>query len=132
MNTPRRKALVTGAGRNLGRSIALRLAQAGHDIVIHARADKTQAETVAKEARAFGVEAMVALADIGSRGDLRKMSDQVLKEFGHLDILVNVAALRPFKNFLEMNFEKDWQNVMEANVSSVFFLTQAFLPGMVE
>lgn len=131
MSTERRKALITGAGRNLGSSIALRLAKAGHDVVIHARADKTQAETVANQARAFGVEAMVVLADIASSDDLRRMSDEVLKGFGHVDVLVNVAALRPFKNFLEMDIGY-WQRMMDANVTSVFQLTQAFLPGMVE
>lgn len=131
MSTERRKALVTGAGRNLGRGIALRLAKAGHDIVIHARADRAQAETVAAEARAMGVEALVVLGDISSRDDLQKLAQQALKGFGHIDVLVNVAALRPFKNFLEMSFE-DWQGVMDANVTSVFQLTQAFLPGMIE
>lgn len=131
MSTERRKALVTGAGRNLGRGIALRLAKAGHDVVIHAHADKAQAETVAAEARALGVEAIVVLGDISSRKDLQQIAEQTLKGFGHIDVLVNVAALRPFKNFLEMKVD-DWQAVMDANVTSVFQLTQAFLPGMIE
>ena len=131
MSSQRRKALVTGAGRNLGSSIALRLAKAGHDIVIHARSDKAQAETVANQARAMGVNAIVELADISSQDDLRRMSDSVLKQWGNIDVLVNVAALRPFKNFLEIDIAY-WQRQMDANVTSVFQLTQAFLPGMVE
>lgn len=131
MSNQRRKALVTGAGKNLGRGIALRLAKAGHDVVIHARGDKAQAEQVANEARALGVEALVALGDIGKRDDLKQIADSVLKGFGHLDILVNVAALRPFQNFLDIKLD-DWQALMDANVTSVVQLTQAFLPGMIE
>jgi 3-oxoacyl-[acyl-carrier protein] reductase len=131
MSGLRRKALVTGAGRNLGRAIALRLAQSGCDVAIHARANAADTEAVAQAARAMGVEAMTCLGDLTSHDDTRKIADRVLGEFGHIDILVQVAALRPFMNFLEVKFE-DWQRVLDANVSSVFLLTQAFLPGMVE
>jgi 3-oxoacyl-[acyl-carrier protein] reductase len=131
MSTERRKALVTGSGRNLGRSIALRLAEAGCDVAIHARTNASDAEEAAKAVRALGVEAVVCLGDTGSRDDVRQIADCVLKSFGHVDILVNVAAYRPFKNFLEIRFE-DWQRVMDVNVNGVVQLTQAFLPGMVE
>lgn len=127
----RRKALITGSGRNLGRGIALRLAQAGCDVAIHARTDAANAEAVAQEARAMGVEALTCLGEMGSSEDVRRIADEVLEGFGHVDILVNVAALRPFQNFLDMGIA-DWQRVMDTNVTSVFQLTQAFLPGMIE
>src|SRR5262249_20044876 len=131
MSMQRRKALITGAGRNIGRAIALRLARSGCDVVIHTRADKAQAETVAEAARAFGVEALVCLGDIGSRDDMRRMTERVLAGFGHVDILANVSAVRPDNGFLQMSFE-EWQRVIDANLGSVFHLTQACLPGMVE
>ena len=131
MGIQRRKALITGAGRNIGRAIALRLARSGCDVVIHTRVDKAQAEAVADAARAFGVEALVCLGDIGSRDDLRQIAERVLASFGHVDILANVASIRPDNSFLEMSFE-DWQRVIDANLGSVFHLTQACLPGMVE
>jgi 3-oxoacyl-[acyl-carrier protein] reductase len=131
MSNQRRKALITGSGRNLGRSIALRLAQAGCDVAIHARANAADAETAAKAARALGVEAITCLGDVGSRDDTKKIAERVLGEFGHVDILVNVAAYRPFQNFLETSLD-DWQRVMDINVTGVVQLTQAFLPGMVE
>ncbi len=131
MGSQRRKALITGAGRNIGRAIALRLARSGCDVVVHTRADKAQAESVAQAARAYGVEALVCLGDIGLRDDLRRMTERVLASFGHVDIVANVAAIRPDNSFLEMSFE-DWQRVIDANLGSVFHLTQACLPGMVE
>jgi 3-oxoacyl-[acyl-carrier protein] reductase len=131
MGSQRRKALITGAGRNIGRAIALRLARSGCDVVVHTRADKAQAESVAQAARPYGVEALVCLGDIGLRDDLRRMTERVLASFGHVDILANVAAIRPDNSFLEMSFE-DWQRVIDANLGSVFHLTQACLPGMVE
>src|SRR5262245_5135725 len=78
MSIQRRKALITGAGRNIGRAIALRLARSGCDVVIHTRAKKAQAEAVAEAARAFGVETLVCLGDIGSRDDIRQMTACVL------------------------------------------------------
>ena len=130
MSTQRRKALITGAGRNLGRAIALRLARNGCDVVIHTRADQALAEAVAEAARGFGVEALVCLGDIGLRDDLRQSAERVLASVGHVDILVNVAAIRPDKSFLEMSFE-EWQRVMDANVGSVFHLAQACVPSAV-
>jgi 3-oxoacyl-[acyl-carrier protein] reductase len=127
----RRKALITGAGRNIGRAIALQLARSGCDVIIHTRADKAQAEGVAEAARALGVETLICLGDIGSRDDMRRVAERVLARFGHVDILVNVASIRPDHSFLDMSYE-DWQRVIDANLGSVFQLTQACLPGMVE
>lgn len=127
----KRRALVTGSGRNLGRFVALRLAQAGYDVAIHARSNAADAESAAAEARKLGVEAMVCLGDLGVPADVRKVADSVLKGFGNIDILVNVAAARPFKNFMEITPDY-WNQIMYTNVTSVVELTQAFLPGMME
>lgn len=131
MTNQKRKAMITGSGRNLGRGIAMRLAQAGYDVALHARGNAADVEGVAQEARALGVQAVTCLGDMGRTADVRKMADTVLSAFGNIDILVNVAAARPFQNFLEISTE-DWQSVMDTNVTGVFQLTQAFLPGMIE
>jgi 3-oxoacyl-[acyl-carrier protein] reductase len=124
-------ALVTGAGRNIGAAIALRLAKSGCDVAINTRANAAQAEGVAQAARAFGGEVLVCHGDVGSRDDVRKIAEHVLARFGHVDILVNTVAFRPDWNFLDTRFE-DWQRVMDVNVTGVFLMTQACLPGMVE
>lgn len=130
MTKTRRRALVTGSGRNLGRGIALRLAEAGCDIAVHARGNAGDAEAVARAARAMGVEAIACIGDMGSREDVAKIGAQVLEQFGTIDILVNVAAVRPFRNFLDTSAE-EWQRVMDVNVNGLVQLTQAVLPGMV-
>ena len=91
----------------------------------------TVASAIALTASAWGVEAVTCLGDLGSRDDVRRIADQVLGRFGHVDILVNVAAFRPFQDFLEIGSD-DWQRVMDVNVTGVFQLTQAVLPGMIE
>jgi 3-oxoacyl-[acyl-carrier protein] reductase len=131
MNMQKRKALITGSGRNLGRGIALRLAQAGHDVAIHARGNIGDAQEVADAARAMGVQAVTCVGDIGSSDDVRAMARDVLGAFGNIDILVNVAAARPFQSFMDMSTD-DWEQVMRTNVTGVFQLTQALLPGMIE
>jgi 3-oxoacyl-[acyl-carrier protein] reductase len=127
----RKKALITGSGRNLGRGVALRLAQAGFDIAVHARSNAADTEDVAREARALGLQAVTCLGDTGSTADVKNIVDKVLGAFGHVDVLVNVAAYRPFQDFLETS-TADWARVMDTNVTGVFQLTQAFLPGMIE
>ena len=124
-------ALVTGSGRNIGRSIALALAKEGANVVVNARTNRKEAESVAEEVRALGAKAIPVLADVGDREQLEAMLDQALAEFGRIDIVVNNAATRPHKPFAEMSYE-DWRGVLATDLDSAFLSTKAALPGMVE
>lgn len=124
-------ALVTGSGRNIGRSIALALAKEGANVVVNARTNRKEAESVAEEVRALGAKAIPLLADVGDREQLEAMLDQALAEFGRIDIVVNNAATRPHKPFAEMSYE-DWRGVLATDLDSAFLSTKAALPGMVE
>ena len=124
-------ALVTGSGRNIGRSIALALAKEGANVVVNARTNRKEAESVAEEVRALGAKAISLLADVGDRKQLEAMLDQALAEFGRIDIVVNNAATRPHKPFAEMSYE-DWRGVLATDLDSAFLSTKAALPGMVE
>ena len=124
-------ALVTGSGRNIGRSIALALAKEGANVVVNARTNRKEAESVAEEVRALGAKAIPMLADVGDREQLEAMLDQALAEFGRIDIVVNNAATRPHKPFVEMSYE-DWRGVLATDLDSAFLSTKAALPGMVE
>jgi 3-oxoacyl-[acyl-carrier protein] reductase len=121
--------LVTGAGRNIGRACVLELAAAGFNVVINGSKDRAACESVAKEAARAGVDAVVAMADIGDPKECRRIADEAIKRFGAVDVLVNNAALRPAKPFLEMQ-EADWRRVLSVDLDAAVWLAQACLPGM--
>lgn len=130
MTAVRRTALVTGAGRNIGRACVLELASAGFNVVINGSKDRAACESVAKEAAASGVNAMVAMADIGDPKECRRIASEAIERFGSVDVLVNNAALRPAKPFLEMQ-EADWRRVLSVDLDAAVWLAQACLPGMI-
>jgi 3-oxoacyl-[acyl-carrier protein] reductase len=124
-----RTALITGAGRNIGRAVALSLAGAGMNVVINGSADRAAAESVATEARAFGVRALVAMGDVGLRAECQRIAAEALAEFGTVDVLVNNAALRPLNGFLDLT-EEDYRRIMAVDLEAAIWLSQACLPGM--
>ena len=124
-------ALITGSGRNIGRSIALELARAGADVVVNARTNQQEVDQVAGEIRALGRKALPLLADVGNRTQLEKLLNDALSEFGHIDVVVNNAATRPHKSFVDMSYE-DWRGVLATDLDSAFLCTKAALPGMID
>jgi 3-oxoacyl-[acyl-carrier protein] reductase len=121
-----RVALVTGAGRNIGRSIALSLAAAGASVVVNVRANRAEAEAVAAE---IGPKAMVAVADVTDRAAVDAMVAATLARFGRLDILVNNAAVRGEKPFEELDYAT-WRNVLAICLDGAFNCAQASLAAL--
>jgi 3-oxoacyl-[acyl-carrier protein] reductase len=130
MTAPRRTALVTGSNKNIGRASVLHLARAGCNVVINGAQDRDAAERVASEARELGVDALVAMGDVGRREDAYRIGGEALAEFGRIDILVNNAAIRKDGTFLEMT-EDDWRYAMAVNFDAAYWLARQCLPGMV-
>jgi 3-oxoacyl-[acyl-carrier protein] reductase len=124
-------ALVTGSGRNIGRSIALGLAKEGADVVVNARTNREDVEAVADEVRELGRKSLPLLADVGNRAELEQLLETALAEFGHLDIIINNASVRPHKPFTEMSYE-DWRGVLATDLDSAFITSRAAVPGMLE
>jgi 3-oxoacyl-[acyl-carrier protein] reductase len=122
-------AIVTGAGRNIGRAIALQLAQAGAAVVVNARSNKTEANAVVREIEAAGGKALAVLGDVADPKAVAALADAALKKFGRIDILVNNAALRAEKSFDAMTYE-DWRAVMNATLDSAFHCVKACLPAL--
>ena len=125
-----RTALITGAGRNIGRAIAIGLAQDGMNVVINGSSDRAAADSVAAEVRAHGVQALVAMGDVGSEAECDRIAREALEAFGTVDVLVNNAALRPAKSFLESKAE-DWRRILAVDLEAAIWLSRALLPGMV-
>ena len=98
-------ALFTGSGRNIGRSIALALAKDGADLIINARTNQKEVESMAAEFGGLGRKALPLLADVGDRSQLEELLDKALAKFLHIDIVVNNAAARPHKPFSEMAYD---------------------------
>ena len=124
-------AFVSGSGHNIGRAIVIEFASRGANVVINGLTDLESAEKVAEEARSLGVGAIVTMGNIGDNLQVQAMAKAAVDQFGSVDIVVNNAAIRPFKPFLEMD-EDFWHNVIAVDMHSAFFTGQAFVPGMVE
>jgi 3-oxoacyl-[acyl-carrier protein] reductase len=131
MTGTRRTAFVSGAGRNIGRAIALELARRGFAVIVNGATDRAACEATAELARAAGVEADVQIADIGDRDAVRRLADAALGRFGAVDVVVNNAAIRPATPFLEMD-DADWYRILDVDLNAAFHTCRAFLPGMVE
>ncbi len=131
MTDQKHVALVTGAGRNIGRAIVLELAGRGYDVIVNGRTDQSAVDAVAEEAQALGVKALALLADVGNPTAVRKLAAAALETFGKVDVVVNNAAIRPQTPFLDMT-DEDWHRVMATDLHSAFYTSRAFLPKMVE
>src|SRR5262245_49466931 len=120
-------ALVTGAGRNLGRAIALALADAGAAVAVNVRASRDEGEAVANEIAARGGNALLVMADVTRRPEVDAMIDTLAQRFGRLDILVNNAALRHEEPFADMAYSA-WRAAFDVCVDGAFHCTQAAVP----
>jgi len=124
-------ALVTGSGRNIGRTTVLKLAAEGAHVVVNSRTNQVEADAVAREAQARGVKALSIVADVGKKDQVEAMAAKVLSEFGRVDILINNAAVRPHKPFTELTAQ-DWEAVRSVVLDGAVYLTRAVIDSMVK
>ena len=124
-------AIVTGAGRGIGRAMALALAEGGADVVAMARsADQVQAVAAAIEAA--GRRGLAIVGDVSSADDIERCVDQTLATFGHLDVLVNNAAISPIYKRAERITEEEWDAINAVNLKGTFLFCQAAGRVMIE
>jgi len=120
-------ALVTGAGKRLGRAMALRLAEEGADVAVHYRESQKEADEVVSEIEKLGRKGVALRADLGSVDEIRKLFLEIGNELGRLDLLVNSAA-----NFLPGSVisttQEIWDASLDTNVKAPFFCAQAAAP----
>ena len=124
-----RVALVTGAAKRIGRSIALRLAAEGADVVVSYETSKAEAEELVREIKAGGRRAVAAQANVSQREEVQKLFSSVENEFRRLDILVNNAGMFFAAKFEELT-EEQWDRIMNTNLKSQFLCAQAAAPIM--
>jgi NAD(P)-dependent dehydrogenase (short-subunit alcohol dehydrogenase family) len=122
-------ALITGAAKRIGRSIALRLAAEGADIVVNYASSKPEADTLVAEIKSAGRRAMAVKADVSHRLDVQKLFSVTENEFGRLDILVNNAGTFFPAKFEELT-EEQWDHILNVNLKSQFLCAQSVAPIM--
>jgi 3-oxoacyl-[acyl-carrier protein] reductase len=122
-------AIVTGAGRNIGRSMALQFAHAGAAVVLNVRSNQAEADKVVGEIYAAGGKAASVLGDVGDPKTAAALADAALKNFGRIDCLVNNAALRREKPIGEMSYP-EWREVMGVILDGAFHCVTACVPAL--
>ena len=116
-------ALVTGAGRRLGRAIAIALADRGAILAIHYRNSRADAAAVAAQIVSAGGRAKCYCANLEHVSEIERMSAEVLADFGRIDVLINSASIFVRKPFEELT-ERDWDSNLDTNLKAPFFLSK--------
>ncbi len=122
-------AIVTGAGRNLGRAIALSLAEAGANVAVTSRT-LSEIRRTEQEIKEKGQKALAISMDVTDLNKVERAVQKIASEFGRIDILVNNAATRSFKSLLEIS-ELEWRSVIDTNLTGAFFCCKAVGPIMI-
>ena len=123
-------ALVTGAGKGIGRAVAIALAKEGVNVGLIARTEK-DLQLVATEIKSTGVKAAFAVADVSDIKSVNAAVASIENELGNIDILVNNAGTGTFGKFLELE-PADWENQVKINLFGVYYTTRAVLPQMIK
>lgn len=125
-----KKAIITGAGKGIGRETALALAKEGVSLGLLARTEE-DLKKVAAEVKEDGVEVAIATADVSSNEQVTTAIDTLLSELGSVDILINNAGIAKFGGFMELEVE-EWERIIQVNLLGMYYVTRAVLPKMIE
>ena len=120
-------ALVTGAAKRIGRSVALRLASEGADVIVNYRSSRMEADEAVAQISATGRRAVAIQADVAKRADVAAMFAAIEREFGRLDILVNNAGMFFPGKFDDLT-EEQWDTILDSNLKSQFLCSQTAAP----
>jgi 3-oxoacyl-[acyl-carrier protein] reductase len=124
-------AFISGAGRNMGKAMALTFAREGADLILLAKENGDRLNQVARECEGLGVKALPLLADVSKHEEVNRVVQLGLERFGKVDVLVNVVGIRPHLLPWEISCEQ-WHQAFAVNLHSSFYLTKALVPGMIE
>lgn len=123
-------ALITGAGKNIGRAIALRLAQDGAAIIVNGRSDQAALDGVVREIEAGGGRAIAAIGDVSDPAAVARMTEDAAAKLGGIDIVVSNAGLRRQTPFLDMDLT-EWREILSVALDGAFILAKATVPHMI-
>ena len=125
-----KNALITGAGKGIGKAIAIALAKEGVNVILIAR---TQADVdqLAAEVNKLGVKSLALSADVSDINSVNAAVKKALAEFKTIDILINNAGIGAFGKFLELE-PADWERIIQVNLMGTYYTTRAVIPQMIE
>ncbi len=125
-----RIALVTGAGKGIGKAVALALAKEGVHVGLMSRTEK-DLQDLAAEIRSLGVNTQIAIADVSNIAEVNAAVEKIQSGLGNIDILINNAGIGTFGKFLELE-PAVWEGMIRVNLFGVYYVTRAVLPQMIE
>ena len=120
-------ALITGASRGIGESIAIEFAKNHADVIINYYSDKNEAQKVVDKVKKYGVNCVAVQADVSKADEVKRMADRIHKEFKKVDILVNNAGIVKDRTLKNMTLD-EWHAVINTNLNGVFYVTKFILP----
>ncbi|MXO05053.1 3-ketoacyl-ACP reductase [Flavobacterium sp. HBTb2-11-1] len=125
-----KNAFITGAGKGIGKAVAIALAKEGVNLILVSRT-QNDIDQLAAETAKLGVKTVALSADVSDINSINKAVEKALAEFKHIDILINSAGIASFGKFLELEPEA-WQRIIQVNLMGTYFTTRAIIPNMIE
>ena len=125
-----KNALITGAGKGIGKAIAIALAKEGVNVILLART-QSDLDEVAQNIKTYGVQVQTFIADVSDINSVNTAVEKALSQFKTIDILINNAGIAAFGKFLELE-PKAWENIIQVNLMGTFYVIRAVLPNMIE
>jgi 3-oxoacyl-[acyl-carrier protein] reductase len=125
-----RNALITGAGKGIGRALAIELAKEGVNVGLVART-KADLDKVAQELSAWPVKVVTAIADVADMAEVNAAVAEIKSGLGTVDILINNAGISSFGSFMELEPER-WEQIVKVNLFGPYYVTRAVLPDMID
>ncbi len=122
--------LITGGSRGIGKCIAENLAKEGYNVVLNYNKSVKQAKQVKQELKEQGIEIEIYKADVSKREEVKKMVKYTINKFKNIDVLINNAGIAKIQMFNDIT-DKDWDEMINTNLNSVFYCIQEVLPNMI-
>lgn len=125
-----KNALITGAGKGIGKAIAIALAKEGVNVILIART-QTDIDQLADEASNLGVKSLALAADVSDINSINSAVEKALAKFKTIDILINNAGIAAFGKFMELE-PAEWEKIIQVNLMGTYYTTRAVIPNMIE
>ncbi|PWB26144.1 3-ketoacyl-ACP reductase [Flavobacterium sp. HTF] len=125
-----KNAFITGAGKGIGKAVAIALAKEGVNLILVSRT-KSDIDQLAEETAKLGVKTLALSADVSDINSINTAVEKALAEFNTIDILINSAGIASFGKFLELEPEA-WERIIQVNLMGTYYTTRAIIPNMIE